>query len=321
MSDKSMLVLGSIAYDYIMSFQGNFTDNLTVNPNDKIFNLAVLPDSKKLSFGGTAGNISYNMGLLDVPTKIITSVGQDFSSLGYQKRINIMKNVEFWGKIQPDDFTASCYIVNDKNHNQLIIFHEGAMKKCPEIRLKDCSVSKDTILLASVSPDNPTAMIKWAKELIELEIPFIFDPGQMIHYFNREELLEIIPNARLVIGNEFEIEKLQAILGTDLKGLRALNPMVIKTQGEKGAICYWGNAEEEIKPLKVENVVDTTGAGDAFRAGLLFGLYHQMPLVKSCKVGAIIGGLVIQTVGPQNQEFNLDDIADKFAELYGESLF
>lgn len=316
-----MLVLGSIAYDYIMSFQGNFTDNLTVNPNDKIFNLAVLPDSKKLSFGGTAGNISYNMGLLDVPTKIITSVGQDFSSLGYQKRINIMKNVEFWGKIQPDDFTASCYIVNDKNHNQLIIFHEGAMKKCPEIRLKDCSVSKDTILLASVSPDNPTAMIKWAKELIELEIPFIFDPGQMIHYFNREELLEIIPNARLVIGNEFEIEKLQAILGTDLKGLRALNPMVIKTQGEKGAICYWGNAEEEIKPLKVENVVDTTGAGDAFRAGLLFGLYHQMPLVKSCKVGAIIGGLVIQTVGPQNQEFNLDDIADKFAELYGESLF
>ncbi|MHA1747356.1 MAG: hypothetical protein DRO88_07870 [Promethearchaeia archaeon] len=320
MPNRSVLVLGSIAYDYIMHFPGDFNDNVSIDKKKKVFNLAVLPDSKKLSFGGTAGNISYNLGLIEVPTKIITSVGQDFEKMGYIDHIKEMKGVEFWGKVHHEEFTASCYIVNDKNHNQVIIFHEGAMKKCPEIQLVDMGVTKDQIKVASVSPDNPVAMVSWAKELIDLEIPFIFDPGQMVHYFSKSDLLELIPNADLIIGNEFEISKLQNILETDLEGLRALNPMVIETRGDKGAVCYWGESKVQIKAMSVHEVADTTGAGDAFRAGLLYGLYHDMSLVKACKVGAIIAGHVIATVGPQNQIFTLESVKDKFYEVYGEEL-
>ncbi|MCF2138995.1 MAG: carbohydrate kinase family protein [Candidatus Lokiarchaeota archaeon] len=321
MSNKSLLVLGSIAYDFIMQFPGNFNDNLSIDTEKNIFNLAVMPKSKKKSFGGTAGNISYNLGILNVPTRVITSVGKDFETLGYKQRIKNMKSVEFWGDEHLDEFTATCYIVNDQNHNQLIIFHEGAMKRCSNIKLAEHGISKDSIQFASVSPDNPGAMVAWAKELIKLEIPFLFDPGQMVHYFKKQDLMEIIPNAYLIIGNEFEMTKIEEILETDLEGLRALNSMIIITLGEKGAVCYWGENEKYIPPMTVEHVADTTGAGDAFRAGLLYGIYHQMSLVKACKFGAIIAGYTIGTVGPQNQSFAIEEIQEKFRLTYRDELF
>lgn len=320
MQEKSILVLGSIAYDYIMSFPGDFNTNLTSDKQKKIFNLAVMPDSKEINFGGTAGNISYNLSLLNCPTNIITSVGKDFTDLGYAFRIDSQNSVKFIGQQLEDSHTASCYIVNDENQNQIIIFHEGAMKKCPDISLKLRGISKESIKIASVSPDNPLAMVKWANELIEMEIPFIFDPGQMVHYFTKSDLETIIPNAYLLIGNEFEIQKIQEILETDLEGVRALTEMLIVTQGEKGSDCYWGENKEHIPICYAQTVLDTTGAGDGYRAGLLYGLYHDLPLVKACRLGAIISSKVIETVGPQNQIFTFEKIKEDYGLCFKESL-
>ncbi|MHA1673984.1 MAG: PfkB family carbohydrate kinase [Promethearchaeota archaeon] len=318
MSTPSILLLGSIAYDYIMQFPGDFNVNLTTDPQNNVFNLAVMPESKTVNFGGTAGNISYNLGLMQTPTAVITSVGKDFTDLGYSKRFQEVDSIIFWGKEHTDAHTASCYIVNDNHHNQIIIFHEGAMKRSPDINLAEQGVSKETIKIASVSPDNPKSMVKWARKLIELEIPFIFDPGQMVHYFSQSDLEEIIPKAYLLIGNEFEIAKIQELLNTNMEGLRSLNSTIIITQGENGSECYYGENHVHIPVGPVKKIKDTTGAGDGYRAGLLFGLYYNLPLVTACKIGAMISARVIETVGPQTQEYYLVDVRETFRQMFNE---
>ena len=318
MPTQSILILGSIAYDYIMQFPGDFNTNLTSDPQNNVFNLAVMPESKTMNFGGTAGNISYNLGLIKTPTAVITSVGKDFTDLGYSEHIQDGKTTEFWGKEHPDAHTASCYIVNDNHHNQIIIFHEGAMKRCLDINLTDQGVSRETVKIASVSPDNPQAMVKWARKLIELEIPFIFDPGQMVHYFSQADLEEIIPKAHLLIGNEFEIAKIQELVNTDMEGLRSLNSTIIITRGEKGSECYWGENHTHIPVGPTTSIEDTTGAGDGYRAGLLFGIYNDLPLVTACRIGAVISAQVIGTVGPQTQVYSLADVRETYFQMFHE---
>jgi adenosine kinase len=234
---REILILGSIAYDSIMEFSGDFNANLTSNPGNNKFNLAVMPHSKHINFGGTSGNISYNLGQIGASVQIITSVGQDFIELGYQKHLEQFPTLSFNGVIHKDLFTASCYIVNDQNHNQFISFHEGAMIRCPQIKLLEQGISSEKIKIASVSPDNPGAMVRWAEELTGLGIPFVFDPGQVTPAFSGEVLARIIPKAFLVIGNEFEISMIQDKLGVDIEGLLALNSRVIITKGEKGSEC------------------------------------------------------------------------------------
>ncbi len=318
MQAQSILLLGSIAYDYIMQFPGDFNVNLTSEPQNNVFNLAVMPESKTVNFGGTAGNISYNLGLTQTPTAVITSVGKDFTDLGYSKRFQEVDSIKFWGKEHTDAHTASCYIVNDNHHNQIIIFHEGAMKRCPDINLAEQGVSRETVKIASVSPDNPQAMVKWARKLIELEIPFIFDPGQMVHYFSKIDLEEIIPKAHLLIGNEFEIAKIQELLNTNMEGLRSLNSTIIITRGEKGSECYWGENHAHIPVGPITEIEDTTGAGDGYRAGLLFGLYYDLPLETACRIGAMISARVIGTVGPQTQKYTLKDVRETFHQMFHE---
>ncbi|MHA1520506.1 MAG: carbohydrate kinase family protein [Promethearchaeota archaeon] len=318
MPTQSILLLGSIAYDYIMQFPGDFNTNLTSDPQKNVFNLAVMPESKTMNFGGTAGNISYNLGLTQTPTSVITSVGKDFTELGYSSRFQVANVIKFWGKEHSDDHTASCYIVNDNNHNQIIIFHEGAMKRCPNINLVEQGVSQETVKIASVSPDNPQAMVKWAKELIKMNIPFIFDPGQMVHYFSKPDLEEIIPKAYLLIGNEFEIMKIQELLSMDMEGLLSSNSTIIITRGENGSECYSGENHEHISVGPITSIEDTTGAGDGYRAGLLYGLYNELPLVTACRIGAIISARVIGTIGPQTQKYTLGDVRETYRQMFHE---
>lgn len=316
MSNTDILILGSIAYDYIMDFGGDLNANLTTDPGKKVFNLAVMPHSKTLNYGGTSGNISYNIAQLDNPVKVITSVGKDFIDLGYEKHMKCFPSLKFIGEIHSDLFTASCYIVNDENHNQMIIFHEGAMKKCPEINLKEKIGSNSGIKLASVSPDNVMAMMGWAKELKSLEIPFIFDPGQVTPAFSKEMLEEVIPLSYMVIGNEFEVNMILEKLCMSIEELLKLNSKIIITKGEKGSVCYFDGDILNVGICIPTKVLDTTGAGDAFRAGLLVGIANGCSISESCQMGATLSSFSVETLGPQTQKYSLGSVKARYEQNF-----
>lgn len=316
MNNKQIVVCGSLAFDYIMQFDGDFNDNLTSDKSKKVFNLAVMPSTKTINFGGTAGNISYNLVQFGTNISVMTAIGKDFKDLGYLKHFKKHSNIEFIGNTYEDQFTASCYIVNDKNHNQIIIFHQGAMANSPSIKLKEKNVTADNTCIISISPDNYLAMINWAHEAIELNVPFILDPGQVTPAFSEGILKELIPKAKLLIGNEFEINMILKKLNTDINGLLKLNPTIIITKGAKGSTLYDNEKIIEIPVIKTEKVIDTTGAGDGYRAGLLFGLANGLSLTASCQIGAVTGSFVVETEGPQTQEFNLEKIKNRFEQSF-----
>ena len=320
MAPDHILVCGSVAYDYIMEFQGDFNENLVSNKDKLKFNLAVMPHSKEIRFGGTSGNISYNLAQLNAPTQILTAVGKDFETLGYRDHIEQNSSINFRGDIHSDLYTASCYIVNDVNHNQMIIFHEGAMVQCPKISLTQRNLSPEKIKIASVSPDNYQAMVNWARDLSNLGIPFILDTGQVTPVFSREILNELIPKAFLIIGNEFEVDMILEKLGKSLNELLTLNSNLVITKGEKGSILYCDGEKTNIEICPPNCVVDTTGAGDAFRAGLLYGILHDYSLLISCKVGTTLASFAVETLGPQTQNYSWNDIQNRYEATFKESL-
>ncbi|MHA1110582.1 MAG: carbohydrate kinase family protein [Promethearchaeota archaeon] len=319
MVNEKILVLGSIAYDFIMSFSGNMNETISTDSEDKVFNLAVMPEDKIKSFGGTAGNIGYNLSKLGVNAGLITSVGQDFVELGYQSRIESFPNVSFEGKIHPDSHSASCYIVNDSSHNQLIIFHRGAMVRGEDISIKGV-YSKENVKIASISPDYSPAMMKWGNEFKELDVPFLFDPGQVTPEFTPEMLLEIIPKSYITIGNEYEISMILKKLNYSLEQLLNLNPNIIITKGPKGSECHYQGKTYEIPICTPKAVEDPTGAGDGFRAGLLFGLAKGFPFEIACRIGSVVGSFVVESAGPQSQIYTRESIQARYKANFGESI-
>ncbi len=319
MVNDKILVLGSIAYDFIMTFSGNMNETLSTDIENKVFNLAVMPEEKIKSYGGTAGNIGYNLSRLGANAGIITSVGQDFVDLGYKQRFESFPNVNFEGKIHPDSHSASCYIVNDSSHNQLIIFHRGAMIRGKEINIKGV-YSKENVKIASISPDYSPAMIKWGNEFKELGIPFLFDPGQVTPEFTKEMLLEIIPKSYITIGNEYEISMILKKLDFTFEQLLELNPNIIVTKGSAGSECYFQGKYYAIPICNPKEVKDTTGAGDGFRAGLLTGLANNLPFETACKLGSVVGSFVVESAGPQSQQYDLKNVIDRYQQNFNETL-
>jgi len=320
METDYILVFGSVAYDYIMDFRGDLNDNLVSDKDQSKFNLAVMPHSKEIRFGGTSGNIAYNLAQLEAPTKIITAVGKDFGTLGYKIHLEQYSSIEFIGEIHQDMFTASCYIVNDKNFNQMIIFHEGAMSRCPQISFTKRNLSLKKIKIASISPDNYEAMVNWARDLSNLGIRFILDTGQVTPAFSGEILNELIPKAFLVIGNEFEIQMILDKMQLSLNEPLDLNSKLIITKGDSGSILYQDGEKTKFGICPPRKVEDTTGAGDAFRAGLLFGFLHDFSLVSSCKIGTTLSSFAVETLGPQTQKYTWKDVQTRYQKNFGESL-
>ncbi len=320
MENNKILVMGSIAYDFIMNFSGDMNHTISTDADNKVFNLAVMPETKIKSFGGTAGNIGYNLSLLGGKTGIVTSVGQDFVDLGYQDRIKSFPQVSFEGEIHPDLHSASCYIVNDNNKNQLIIFHRGAMVRGTQINLKEKYTSPDEVRIASLSPDFSPATLQWAKELAEMNIPFLFDPGQVTPEFTPEMLREIIPKSYLLIGNEYEINMILEKLDSSLEDLLKMNPNVIVTKGSKGSDCHFEGNMYQVPICTPKQVEDPTGAGDGFRAGLLFGLSRGLPFRVACQLGSVVGSFVVETIGPQSQEFSINDVLNRYKITFQKDL-
>ncbi|MHA1240739.1 MAG: carbohydrate kinase family protein [Promethearchaeota archaeon] len=323
MKREKVIVLGSLAFDYIMGFDENFVNAVSIDYKKKEYQSTITANSRIQYFGGTAGNIAYNLGLLNIsPVSLLGSVGKDFESLGYKNHITKFQNIDLNVDIQADLFTAACYIVNDKESNQMIIFHGGALDGGKNIDLRKKIKDPEQYAYAINSTQGIEAMKNFADQLSDLRIPMIFDPGQITPLFSKENLENILTKSEILIGNTYEINQVMSKTGMSEQDLLEHVTTIVKTKGSEGSEITTktpsGKLESTEIPISTPNkVIDTTGAGDGYRAGFLSGMILNMGLQNSCRLGSTVGSFVVETSGAQTQVYDIGSVRKRFLNTFG----
>jgi adenosine kinase len=308
---KNILICGSIAYDSIMVFQDQFKNHILP---DQIHNLNIcfyVPEMKK-NFGGTAGNIAYNLKLLQSNPLIMATHGDDFElysnwldSLGISKKY--MKKITGM-------FTAQAFITTDQDDNQITAFHPGAMIQAHTNSIANV---EDSIDLAIIAPDGRDAMIQHAQQCYKANIPFIFDPGQGLPMFTAEELITFIEQASYIAVNDYEAKLLQDKTGLTVEKITSKVKAFIVTKGAHGSEIYTDDEMIKIDAIKASNLVDPTGCGDAFRSGLIYGISAGWDWHKTGKLASVMGAIKIGFEGGQNHQPTIHDIEALFGQVLG----
>jgi adenosine kinase len=304
------LICGSLAYDTIMVFEGRFKDQILPD-QVHILNVAFLVPALRREFGGTAGNIAYNLDLLGGTPIIMASVGGDAGP--YVDRLQKLGFDTQHIKTNADAFTAQAFITTDLDDNQITAFHPGAMSGSALNHVHDAT----DIGLAIVAPDSRDGMVQHARELADAKIPFIFDPGQGLPMFSGEELMEFIDLADYVTVNDYEAKMLADRTQRTFEQLAQSVQALIVTQGGLGSTIYAGNKVYIIPSVKPERIADPTGCGDAYRGGLLYGLSNDMDWDTTGRLASTMGALKIAHQGPQNHEPSRNHIAEVFSKMFG----
>ncbi len=307
------LICGSIAYDTLMSNPDSFSNAILPDQLDKL-NVCFLVPEMKREFGGTGGNIAYNMKLLGDNPAIMATIGIDGAP--YLKHFTELGISTQYIKTIDHAYTAQCFATSDCNNNQIMSFHPGAMNFSHENQI--AHVKNENIKLAIISPDGKDGMIQHAEDCAKLGIPFIFDPGQQLMAFSKNELRRFIEIANYIIVNDYESEVLSRNSGLSTIEIANKVDTYIITLGAKGAKIYLNNLETiDIPSINISRAVDPTGCGDAFRAGLMYGLTHGLDWKTSGSLGCLMGGIKIEHMGPQNHCPALTEIEDRFEKSFG----
>ena len=261
-----------------------------------MLNVAFLVPEMRREFGGTAGNIAYNLRLLEDNPIIMATVGEDFGAYTAWLDNNAISSAHI-RKI-PNSFTAQAFITTDLDDNQITAFHPGAMNESYQNSVNDAQ----NISLAIIAPDGREGMFKHAKECWDAGIPFLFDPGQGLPMFNGEELLSFIEMADYLAVNDYEAQMLQEKTGLDLDSLASKVKAMIVTLGANGSHIYAEGQRFDIPPVKADDVVDPTGCGDAYRAGLLYGIVRGWDWPTCGRLASVMGAIKIASRGGQNHK-------------------
>ena len=304
------LICGSIAYDTIMVFNDHFKNHI-LPEKIHILNVAFLVPDMRREFGGCAGNIAYNLQMIGGAPLIMATVGDDYQPYDYRlQKLNLAQT-----HIRPvrDTFTAQAFITTDLADNQITAFHPGAMNFSHQNHVTD---AKD-VSLGIIAPDGRDGMVQHAREFHEAGIPFLFDPGQGLPMYNGEELLDFIDKADYVAVNDYEGQLLQERTGRTLEALAKLVKGLVVTKGAEGSVIYANGQQIEIPCVKPDVMVDPTGCGDAYRAGLLFGIANNMDWQTTGRLGSLMGALKIAQRGGQNHSFSRDEIDQRYFEAFG----
>ena len=300
----SVVVCGSVAYDYLMEFDGEFSDFILP---DQIHILSVAFNVPRLrkEFGGCAGNIGFNMKKLGMDPIICATVGKDFGDyLAWMKS----NDISISGiKVIDDMFTAQCFITTDEKNNQLTSFHPGAMEEGHSNSIPD----SEGIEMVILSPDGKESTILHANEMHSKGIPIMYDPGQGLPMFDKSEILNFIDQADWIILNEYEASLLSEITGLDRDQIKTKVSAVIITKGGEGSSIFVDDQLISIDPVPAENEADPTGCGDAYRAGLIYGMTHDLGWEKSGKLGSLLGSIKVQSHGTQNHKVELEDLLSR----------
>ncbi|MAA75107.1 MAG: carbohydrate kinase family protein [Salinisphaeraceae bacterium] len=305
----SALICGSFAYDNIMVFQGRFADEILPD-KVHILNVAFLVPELRKEFGGCAGNIAYNLKLLGGDGLPMGTAGVDFDD--YVEWMDANGVSRDYLKIVDGSYTAQAYITTDLDDNQITAFHPGAMGQA---HLQN--VPESGITLGMVSPDGKDGMIQHAEQFARQGIPFVFDPGQGLPMFDGKELTRFIEQATWVTVNDYESEMLQERTGLSAEDIADRTDAYIVTLGAQGARIRANGEIVEIPAATPREVKDPTGCGDAFRAGLIYGLQQKMDWPTIGRIASLMGAIKIEHTGTQNHRFTLDEFFDRYEQAFG----
>ena len=302
-----------MAYDTIMVFQDQFKKHILPD-QIHILNVSFLVPDMRREFGGTGGNIAYNLRLLGESPALMATVGHDFGD--YESRLAGLGISSRHLRWLDDQFTAQAFIMTDMNDNQITAFHPGAMSFSHMNRVADAAYAT----LAIVSPDGRQGMVEHARDLAASGKPFVFDPGQGLPLFSGPELLSMMQGARAVTVNDYEARVVEQKTGRTVEQIARDVEAVIVTRAAEGSSVFTDGQRIDIPAVAPEGVVDPTGCGDAYRAGLLYGMVRDWTWRKCAQLASVMGSIKISHRGGQNHRPSQAAIAQIFRESFGETL-
>ena len=305
-----IVVTGSIAFDYLMSFPGSFTEHLLPEHLAKV-SLSFLVDTMDKRRGGCAPNIAYTLALLGERPALMATAGQDFDE--YRRWLeaagvdtSLVKQVE--GK-----FTASFFCSTDVESNQIASFYTGAMANAGELSFRTATECK----LAIISPNDPGAMLQYAEECRALRIPYIWDPGQQCARMSGSELLDGLSGARLVICNDYEFELIRQKTDLDESSVLERTAALVVTRGDKGCTIYDESGEAHVPAVAPHRIVDPTGVGDAFRGGFMKGMAHGADFEVCARLGGVAATYALEHLGGQSHAYTWPEFRERYEQNFG----
>jgi adenosine kinase len=307
------LICGSLAYDTIMVFKDRFKNHI-LPEQIHILNVAFLVPDMRREYGGCAGNIAYNLKLLGDEPMIMATVGDDASL--YMQRLDHLGLDSRHVKHIAGSYTAQAFITTDLDDNQITAFHPGAMTQSHANQIREA----ENISLGIISPDGRDGMIDHARQFHEAGIPFVFDPGQGLPMFSGPELLHFLQLADWCTVNDYEARMLADRTGRTLDELAREVQALIVTYGGNGSEILVDGQRLSIPSVAAEQILDPTGCGDAYRAGLLYGMARGWNWQKTGRLASLMGSIKIGHRGGQNHKLTRDDIAERYRQAFGETL-
>jgi adenosine kinase len=308
------LICGSLAYDNIMVFPDRFKHHILPD-QIHILNVSFLAPELRREFGGCAGNIAHNLKLLGGHPLIMAAVGDDCAP--YLEHLESRGLTAAHVRQVPGSFTAQAFITTDLDDNQITSFHPGAMNFSHLNRVRDAK----NVKLGIVAPDGREGMLQHARDFAAAGIPFIFDPGQGLPMFSGDELLHFLDIADYACFNDYEIKLTCERTGRDIAQLAKLVSALVVTKGGEGSDIYVQGERLEIPCVPAQALIDPTGCGDAYRAGLLYGIMNGLDWRATGRLAALMGALKIASRGPQNHTNSREEIGARYQQAFGEQLW
>ena len=299
------LICGSLAYDTVMVYPGRFRDHILAD-RIHMLNVSFMVPTLRRYFGGCAGNIAYNLRLLGAEGHAMGAVGHDFRP--YQEWLDLNGMSSRYVRVIEDEYTAQAYITTDLDDNQITAFHPGAMNHSHLLGVP----AGAGISIGILAPDGREGMVVHAAQFVRAGIPFVFDPGQALPLFGGQELEAFIDQAAWVTVNDYEAQLLQERTGLSTSALASRVKAYIVTRGAEGSLIYAGGCTIEVPVVRAAQVVDPTGCGDAYRAGLLYGLMRGIDWETTGRIASLLGSIKIATVGTQHHKFSQEEFEDQF---------
>lgn len=309
-------VTGSLAYDYLMTFPGKFQEHILP---DQLHRLTVsfLVDAMKRMRGGVAGNIAYTLALLGDRPLVVSGAGQDFTA--YSETMKAMGIDPSGIKIVGTDFTASCFINTDSANNQIVAFYPGAAAAAREVDLGAFNLTKNDWVI--ISPTDPGAMARHVADCKRLGLRYIFDPGKQTPRLDKQQIIDGLEGAAVMIGNEYEFSMMAKVTGRSEAALIGTAPITFVTRSERGSTIYQRDGERkfDIPAAKISALADPTGAGDAYLGGMAFGLARGLPLEVVGRIAALTSAFCIEHKGCQEHSYTLDALRKRYVENFGDA--
>jgi adenosine kinase len=306
-----IVVTGSIAYDYLMSFPGKFTEHLLPEHMHRI-SLSFLVDTMDKRRGGCAANIAYTLALLGARPLLMATAGEDFGE--YRQWLDAAGIDTTHAKQIPGKFCASFFCSTDSANNQIASFYTGAMADAGQLSfraVKDCG-------LAIIAPNDPGAMVQYADECRALRIPFIFDPGQQCARMEGEQRRDGITGATIVIVNDYELELLRQKTGMSEHDILVVARTLIVTRGENGSSIIDGSGRIDVPAVTPARIIDPTGVGDAFRGGLMRGIALGLSYEQSARMGSVAATYALEHLGGLSHAYTWDEFKTRYQDHFGE---